>query len=173
MFDFQTVVWFRKWCFWFPKFVEFDFSNGVFYFQNETDMDLIWVTVSEGGKPYSRRGGGHSVNGHNTTEQGSQGVCYLLARISGTAKPCDMWRFTVGPAWQNLAEISSITFTDKKALRRNLKTFWTLFKGYLVPIKSYKCLKCVDLHLAGAYKFKLSLRTSEKRGPTSTKLYTL
>ena len=31
------------------------------------------MTVSEGGKPYSRTGG-HSVNGHNTTEQGSQGV---------------------------------------------------------------------------------------------------
>ena len=52
-------------------------------------MDLIHVTVSVGGKPYSRTGG-HSVNGHNTTEQGSQGVCYLLARISDTAKPCDM-----------------------------------------------------------------------------------
>ena len=51
----------------------FDFSNGVFYFQNETDMDLIHVTVSVGGKPYSRTGG-HSVNGHNTTKRSSEGV---------------------------------------------------------------------------------------------------
>ena len=38
----------------FSKFVAFDFSNGVFDFQNETGTDLIHVTVSEGGKPYSR-----------------------------------------------------------------------------------------------------------------------
>ena len=55
------------------KSVAFDFSNGVFYFQNETDVDLIHVTVSVGGKPYSRTGG-HSVNGHNTTKRGSEGV---------------------------------------------------------------------------------------------------
>ena len=67
------LVWFLKWHFWFPKFVVFDFSNGVFYFQNETDMDLIHVTVSVGGKPYSRTGG-HSVNGHNTTKGSSEGV---------------------------------------------------------------------------------------------------
>ena len=67
------LVWFLKWHFWFPKFVVFDFSNGVFYFQNETDMDLIHVTVSVGGKPYSRTGG-HSVNGHNTTKRSSEGV---------------------------------------------------------------------------------------------------
>ena len=67
------LVCFLKWHFWFPKFVAFDFSNGVFYFQNETDMDLIHVTVSVGGKPYSRTGG-HSVNGHNTTKRGSKDV---------------------------------------------------------------------------------------------------
>jgi len=47
-------VWFIKWHFWFPKFVAFDFSNDTFDFQNETDMDLIHVTVSVGGKLYSR-----------------------------------------------------------------------------------------------------------------------
>ena len=36
-------------------------------------MDLIHVTVSVGGKPYSRTGG-HPVNGHNTTKRGSEGV---------------------------------------------------------------------------------------------------
>ena len=36
-------------------------------------MDLIHVTVSVGGKPYSRTGR-HSVNGHNTTKRGSKGV---------------------------------------------------------------------------------------------------
>ena len=36
-------------------------------------MDLIHVTVSVGGKLYSRTGG-HSVNGHNTTKRGSGGV---------------------------------------------------------------------------------------------------
>ena len=36
-------------------------------------MDLIHVTVSLGGKIYSRMGG-HSVNGHNTTKRGSEGV---------------------------------------------------------------------------------------------------
>ena len=55
------------------KFVAFDFSNGVFYFQNETDVDLTHVTVSVGGKPYSRTGG-HSVNGYNTTKRDSKGV---------------------------------------------------------------------------------------------------
>ena len=48
------LVWFLNWHFWFPQFVAFDFSNGVFYFQNETDMDLIPVTVSMG------RGNGHN-----------------------------------------------------------------------------------------------------------------
>ena len=67
------LVWFLKWHFWFPKFVAFDFSNGVFDFQNETDMDLIHVTVSVGGKPYSGTGG-HSRNGHITTERGSKGI---------------------------------------------------------------------------------------------------
>ena len=58
-------VWFLEWHFWFPKFVAFDFSNGVFDFQNETGTDLIHVTVSEKGKPYSRPEGreGHSING--------------------------------------------------------------------------------------------------------------
>ena len=66
----------------------FDFSNDTFdfrnlsrliyqmiflYFQNETDMDLIHVKVSVGVKLYSRTGG-HSVNGHNTTKRGSEGV---------------------------------------------------------------------------------------------------
>ena len=36
-------------------------------------MALIHVTVSVGDKPYSRTGG-HSVNGHNTTKRGSEGV---------------------------------------------------------------------------------------------------
>ena len=36
-------------------------------------MDLIHVTVSGGGKPYSGTGG-HSLNGHITTERGSKGV---------------------------------------------------------------------------------------------------
>ena len=36
-------------------------------------MDLIHVTVSVCGKPYSRTEG-HSVNGHNTTKGGSEGV---------------------------------------------------------------------------------------------------
>ena len=36
-------------------------------------MDLLHVTVSVGGKPYSRTGG-HSVNCHNTTKRGSEGV---------------------------------------------------------------------------------------------------
>ena len=38
-------------------------------------MDLIHVTVSVGGKPYSRTEE-HSVivNGHNTTKRGSEGV---------------------------------------------------------------------------------------------------
>ena len=29
-----------------PKFIAFDFSNGVFDFQNEIDMDLTHVTAS-------------------------------------------------------------------------------------------------------------------------------
>ena len=36
-------------------------------------MDLIHVTVSVGGKAYARTGG-HSVNGHNTSKRGSEGV---------------------------------------------------------------------------------------------------
>ena len=36
-------------------------------------MDLIHVIVSVGGKAYARTGG-HSVNGHNTTKRGSEGV---------------------------------------------------------------------------------------------------
>ena len=36
-------------------------------------MDLIHVTVSVGGKLYSRTGE-HSVNHHNTTKRGSEGV---------------------------------------------------------------------------------------------------
>ena len=36
-------------------------------------MDLIHVTVSVGGKPYSGTEG-HSLNGHITTERGSKGV---------------------------------------------------------------------------------------------------
>ena len=36
-------------------------------------MDLIHVTVSVGGKPYSGTGG-HSLNGHITTERGNKGV---------------------------------------------------------------------------------------------------
>ena len=36
-------------------------------------MDLIHVTVSVCGKPYSRTEE-HSVNGHNTTKGGSEGV---------------------------------------------------------------------------------------------------
>ena len=56
IFDFQNLtclipkfvagVWFLKWhFFWFPKFIGFDFSNDIFDFQNETDMDDIHVTV--------------------------------------------------------------------------------------------------------------------------------
>ena len=64
-------------------------------------MDLIHVTVSVGGKLYSRTGG-HSVNDHNTTKRGRD----------------------------------IITFTDKKAFRRNPNKLITLFKGYLVAIKA-------------------------------------
>ena len=144
------LVWFLKWHFWFPKFVAFDFSNGVFDFQNETDMDLIHVTVSVGGKAYARTGDTQSMVTTRPNEAAKvfwwkMGMCrrigfgfpkgglvlsvlnrdiYLWiqesnhiftwsgytrpARISVTAKPCDMWSFTVGPAWQTLAEIFHI-----------------------------------------------------------------
>ena len=83
-------VWFINWRFWFlklvsfdfsiPKFVAFDLPNGTFDFRNLSRLISkicrVWflhVTVSVGGKPYSRMGG-HSVSGHNTTRRGSEGV---------------------------------------------------------------------------------------------------
>ena len=44
-------------------------------------MDLIHVTVSVGGKAYARTGG-HSVNGHNTTKRGSEGVLVKNGDVS-------------------------------------------------------------------------------------------
>ena len=49
-------------------------------------MDLIHVTVSVGGKAYARTGG-HSVNGHNKSKRGSEGVLVK----NGDVPPDRVW----------------------------------------------------------------------------------